>query len=323
MRLASNRRLFVGFLVVIILSQLLSRQLFLKFPAPSGIPPAGYNSNIKPVISFIIPSTLTRVTLKRTIKSLQRQTIPHWEAIVGVDLRTAPFSPLEDFATTATQKNYDPRVRIVPIMTESDDRGESPHHNGAGAVRNAMMQKHAKADWVAFCDDDDTLSPYYIEYWQQGLKNLASKRQKADILIFRMKDKKFEKDHYKGILPPPSHGPVASLISVGISFAVRRAIVSNRTSAAEARHNNLPMLKFVAGQAEDFYFLLKAQEVGARIGQTCCVGYYVRSAPPVNERHKAFCRWEKAYIIEAGFRYVKTLGPPLFNETKIVPCPTQ
>eukprot|EP00977_Amphora_coffeiformis_P012134 scaffold2992_cov214-Amphora_coffeaeformis.AAC.16 len=326
----SHRRLLVGLCVAVILAQILSfRRLFL-FPVPPGFLPF-HDGTTKPIVSFIIPSTLKRGTLKRTIQSLQRQTIPHWEAIVGVDMKTSPFSSTEAFNTEAQKYNNDPRVRIIPIVTESDDRGDSPARNGAGGVRNVMMQEHARADWVAFVDDDDTLTPYYIDYLQQGLQQLSSSSSQqrqhqsssADILIFRMKLNSLQEEWYKGILPPLPHGPVSSLLTVGISFAVRRSVVSNRTNGAATPENNneLPMMQFEPGKAEDFYFLLKAQQLGARIGQTCCVGYYVRSGPPSDERRNAFCRWEKGYVVEKGFRPHQILGPHLFNETTVVPCP--
>jgi len=329
----SHRQLLVGLFFIAVLSQILSwRRLFL-FSAPRGIPPV-YDDMTKPLVSFIIPSTLKRDTLKRTIESLQRQSVPHWEAIVGVDMRTSPYSSTEDFNREAQKYNDDPRVRIIPITTESDDRGDSPARNGAGGVRNVMMQEHARADWVAFCDDDDTLSPYYIDYLQQGLQQLKLQQQQqqqrekrsstVDILIFRMKLNGLEKEWFQGILPPLEHGPVSSLLTVGISFAVRRAVVSDHTEETTMPKNNneLPMLQFEPGKAEDFYFLLKAQKLGARIGQTCCVGYHVRSAPPLDVRHKASCRWDKGYIVEKGFRNSRVLGPDLFNETQVVPCPT-
>ena len=291
-------------------------------------------SNEKPLISFIIPSTLQRETLDRTIASLQKQTIPYWEAIVGIDVTIAATldntttmtksRPLDKKSTAFSYPTTDPRVRYVNITTDSADRGVS--HNGAGQVRNEMMQHYATADWVAFCDDDDTLSPYYIEYWQQALQGSSQPQHQhqnqqiptssPDILIFRMRDGRPAKQFwYQGILPPRQHGPVASVAGVGISFAVRRSLVT-----ASSRHNE-SLLSFVPGQAEDFDFLYQAQEKHhANILITCCVAYYVRSAPPANAPRQQ-CQFSKASIVNQDLRKVRSIPYP-WNETAgVQSCP--
>ena len=135
-----------------------------------------------------------------------------------------------------------------------------------------------------------------------------------------MHDPKLDNAWFRGNLPPLAHGPVSSLLTVGISFAVRRSIMSNATTE-RADNGNFSTIEFVPGIAEDFYFLHKAQERGFSIGQTCCVGYHVRSAPPPNENRNSFCIWEKGYIVEKGFRPHRKIWPEHFDETRVLPCP--
>ena len=271
----------------------------------------------KPLVSFIIPSTLTRETLNRTIESLKRQSIPRWEAIVGVDTRTSKLPNLDESIAEAYQYYDDPRIRVVPITTPSSDRGEGATRNGAGGVRNLIIQEHALADWVAFCDDDDTLSPYYIDYLLQGLHQIS----KPDILIFRMHDSGYVGQFWRGYLPPLEHGPVASHETVGISFAVRRSIMmrDSTTTTNTTKGENM-FIEFEPHIAEDFLFLQKAQTMGFTIAQTCCTGYHVRSSPPatVDSSH---CIWEQAYVHHTSLRRIEEIWPHHFNVTRVIQCP--
>jgi hypothetical protein len=47
-------------------------------------------------------------------------------------------------------------LHLAPIEEEGS-RGER--------IRNQIIGTNATAKWVAFVDDDDTLSPDYIEHW--------------------------------------------------------------------------------------------------------------------------------------------------------------
>jgi cellulose synthase/poly-beta-1,6-N-acetylglucosamine synthase-like glycosyltransferase len=239
-------------------------------------------------VTFIIPSSLTRDTLNRTIESLQNQTRSDWKAIVGVDTIVANISSsssLEDLSRLVLASTHhvimDERVTFIPITTTSQNRGMKK--NGAGGVRNEMIRSsHCQTDWVAFVDDDDTLSKYYLESLLSGQKQDPM----ADIFIFRMK-------HWKqGVLPPLRHGTVARKNNVGISFAVRRDLMVRSTP---------PPVVFTPYSGEDFVFLKRAQSSGARIKITNCIGYHVRAPPPPNEesflRNDTYCHFENATIV--------------------------
>ena len=285
------------------------------------------------VVSFIIPTTLHRSTLPRTLESLRNQTNPHWEAIVGIDTvvmmqeRSPPIHSI-----IINDNDNDPRIRYVNVTTTSTDRGKNA--NGAGDIRNQilMMQlatgtRHANtsttttttsaAQWIAFVDDDDTVSPYYVEYLAQISSQQSSSSSSAstsipDIVLFRMQDVRPAKQFwYHGILPPLAHGPVASVAAVGISFAVRRQFWMDEDTAAAA--NAVPLLlRFRPGPAEDFDFLYRAQhDHGAVMSMSCCVAYYVRSAPPplwhTLPQQQQHCTIQPALVLHQDLRKIRTL----------------
>ena len=100
----------------------------------------------------------------------------------------------------------------------------------------------AKTDWVAFVDDDDTISPFYINYFVQFLEQQNMTRRKkdsktnelvtnrrisanyqskartidADVLVSRMQQNE------ETVLPPLEHGGQLMHSCVGISFMVKR-----------------------------------------------------------------------------------------------------
>jgi hypothetical protein len=88
-------------------------------------------------------------------------------------------------------------------------------------------------------DDDDTLSPDYIEHWETGRQN----DQSADVIIFRMES------GGKRIIPPLVHGSIASKNNVGISFTVRKELFVRKQNG----------IAFVPHHTEDYIFLKLAQ----------------------------------------------------------------
>lgn len=148
----------------------------------------GGGGHHKPEISFVIPSKLARPTLNRTLQSLLDQTHSNWEAIVGVDCGVVAcgLNVNQTIAELSQAFVQDPRIHYLPIQTGSRFRGRKK--NGAGQVRNAIIQDYARSDWVAMVDDDDTLSPYYAEAWSKALFQHSA----MDIVVFRMQDPKLD-----------------------------------------------------------------------------------------------------------------------------------
>ena len=118
-------------------------------------------------ITFIIPS-LNRPTISRSVDSLINQTNPNWECIIVYDGVDG-----EDF--------YDERRNIGISM--------------------------CKTKWIGFLDDDDTVSPDYVN-------DLIEKYSGYDFVVFSMR-------YSDGrILPQPGSNNL-SFGNVGISFCYK------------------------------------------------------------------------------------------------------
>ena len=97
-------------------------------------------------VSVIIPAYNGATTLEETLKSLQAQTLPNWEAIVIDD------GSQDETVAVATQlAEQDARIRLV-----------SQANGGVCSARNRGIQE-ARFDWLLFLDADDWIAPRYLE----------------------------------------------------------------------------------------------------------------------------------------------------------------
>jgi glycosyltransferase involved in cell wall biosynthesis len=146
--------------------------------------------NDLPIVTFIIP-TIGRDTLSKTIKSLKNQTKRNWKAIIIFD------------GIQPTISDNDERISIIQI----EKKGKLNH---AGRVRNSGIE-FVDTEWVAFVDDDDTITPNYLEIFENELDD------NWDVIIFRMLRKGIE------VLPP--FGEIDFEINkVGISFSAKTSL---------------------------------------------------------------------------------------------------
>ena len=215
-------------------------------------------------VSFIIP-TVMRATLHRTALSLKNQTRDNWEAIMGLDMRKIN---IDHFP----KQFHDERFRYILVATtfKREIRGKS----GAGEIRNAIIANAARGEWVAFVDDDDTLSPHYVEWLEDSVMNEEKRGNKrVDVVLFRMKIGVRKQMSNDTILPPFRHGNCARNSWVGISFAVRRDLFTSNKIAFQTPSD--PYM------AEDYNFLKTAYKIGLNMQVADCVAYYVRDDPEV------------------------------------------
>jgi glycosyltransferase involved in cell wall biosynthesis len=155
-------------------------------------------------VTFIIP-TIGRETLSLTLQSLKNQTITNWKAIVIFD------------GIEPNISESDPRITIIKTPIKL---GQG--YNSAGLVRNYGI-KFVNTEWVAFVDDDDSITPNYIESF------LSELWLDPDVIIFRMM----------------LDDRVCPIKNVGISFAVKTQLVSK--------------FIFIPSIEEDFEFLDKVR----------------------------------------------------------------
>ena len=189
-------------------------------------------------ITFIIP-TIGRESLKESIESLKKQTDNDWKAIIifdGIDINI---------------NIIDEQIKIIKI----DKLGCIDKRNYAGLVRNVGIKNCYNTEWIAFLDDDDNLSPFYISKLKEEIKLNPN----LEVCIFRMG---FEN---KCILPT-KYDKNISRCHVGISFALKKYITDSE-------------LLFTNHPFEDYLFLKELQKKKYKIIISSFVMYFVRTLP--------------------------------------------
>ena len=191
-------------------------------------------------VTFVIPS-LAGKNLPNAIKSLREQTDPRWKAIVGFDHRDPVIEPDEKvsvFKHTGYSAKGDDCIYCIEGLK-----------SGAGPVRNACVSR-AATEWVAFLDDDDIVTPDYVE-------KLALEAEDSDAVSFRML-------FWYGVWLPPATANVNNFThgSIGISFACRRSVFEK--------------CQFTRGRGEDFRMLRDIRNEGFRIKLSKYMTYMIR-----------------------------------------------
>jgi len=199
------------------------------------------------IITFIIP-TIGRDTLIRTIESLLYQSIQNWIAIIIFDGLKSTIDNIKD-----------DRIKILEIEKIGNNI------NGSGFVRNIGI-KMANTKWIAFLDDDDTISADYIETFYNEL-NLYPL---LDVLIFRMViDNESQEGNYceetNNIkIIPNLNTNNFYLCDVGISFILKKEIFENK-------------LEFTQDGIEDFSLLDKIRNNGYKMIISPYIKYFIKS----------------------------------------------
>lgn len=105
-----------------------------------------------PSFSVVIPTHGRPQYLDQTLRSVLDQTVDDLEVIVVDDASPEP----------TVVPTTDPRVRVV----------RRAENGGAAAARNTGISE-ARGRWVAFCDDDDLLTPDRLESCLPALQDAA------------------------------------------------------------------------------------------------------------------------------------------------------
>tara|TARA_B100001175_G_C19473862_1_gene623220 strand:- start:511 stop:1185 length:675 start_codon:yes stop_codon:yes gene_type:complete len=186
---------------------------------------------MKDFITFIIP-TIGRKTLLNSIQSLNNQTNDNWRAIIIFDGVQNNFEI----------ENVNEKIKIFEI----EKRGISI--NQASEVRNYGIRK-AESKWIAFLDDDDTLSKDYVEIFYNEQKNFN-----FDVYIFRMK--------MDNRIIPNQNEKNIKICDIGISFIIKKYIFDN--------------ISFENSGTEDYDFLKKVENNNHKIIISNYVSYFVK-----------------------------------------------
>jgi glycosyltransferase involved in cell wall biosynthesis len=218
---------------------------------------------IKPLISFIVPTSLSRPSLFSTIQSILAQTKNEWETLVGIDTKSmenaSNFVPIEE-----TVK--DSRIKVINVNSSTSDRGDCG--NGAGGIRNVLIKNYSRSQWVGFVDDDDAIDSCYVKFLLEAL----SFDKNVDLVIFTMR----LTSGY--LIPTRRHFQKHYILKnyVGISFAVRKSLF-----LTEPRP-----LEFKASCTEDYDLLRDAFTMGYNLMLSDCVAYQVKPL----QMNKSLCQ---------------------------------
>lgn len=199
-----------------------------------------------PEVTFIIPST-GRPTLERTLASLTKlEGNFAWRAKIMFP-RGSKTLPSRRIQRITADK------RITAI--EHDRQGLS---NCAGRMRNVGVTQ-SSTPWVAFLDDDDTVSPNYLVHFVNERLAFPS----AKLIVFRMFDARIAGE--ENVIPPAQTNQL-SRNQVGISFIFKKT--------------DTDLDYFVDSTTEDFDFLASFCNT---VPGTCVlsrhVTYFVRMSP--------------------------------------------
>jgi len=189
-----------------------------------------------PKITFIIPS-IGRDTLKRTIDSIIALNNPNWKVIIIMDGVPCPYN-IED--------KYKSKIMVMNIPKTGRQRSGGQ----AGKVRNIGILR-CDTEWVAFVDDDDTISPDYIDKALEEIK----KDPKVDCIVFRM---------FREKVIPALDAMILRDGDVGISFLVKTDIAIENP--------------FINNNFEDYFFLKNLYDKKYNINLSKHLTYFVRNA---------------------------------------------
>jgi glycosyltransferase involved in cell wall biosynthesis len=191
-------------------------------------------------VTFVMPTLCARPTLLRAIDSVRAIRDCNWRLILVYSDIKDPSDQLEGLQDTAplslaflsAAHKADSRIQYLWSRT-----GRVTSNYG-GSMRNIAFQ-FVTTPWIAFLDDDDMLTPDYI----QRLREESSSYPNASLVLFRMSCGKC----YHTIIPPPDMFEIL-VNHAGISFAVKSGVVAPRGR-----------IQFTDGAAEDHHFIHDVQ----------------------------------------------------------------
>ena len=200
------------------------------------------NSIHKKTITFIIP-TIGRTSLKNAITSVKNQTQNNWKCIIIFDGVDIP----KDITSYVGKDTKFTLLRINKV-------GISNH---AGRVRNEGL-KLVTDGWVGFLDDDDAISPYYVERMNDHINKMPN----ISCIIFRM----MYTDN--NVLPREDFINFEEGY-LGISFCYDAQLLKKG-------------FYFKPGKCEDFVLLNYIRKFRFKIYVSKLIGYFVRPNVDIN-----------------------------------------
>ena len=191
---------------------------------------------MNPIITFILP-TIGRLSILQTIQSLKNLKNERWHCIILFD--GIPNLHLKHLS-------HDKHFTLLEINKSGENNSK------AGLVRNQAFP-YIHTTWTGFIDDDDTLSPYYIQHLEDELE---SYNDNIDCIIFRMMYKN------KQVIPKAETNEIKRG-DVGISFCIHKRIIESN-------------ILFQNNSFEDYLFLKEIENHHFKIIISSHISYFVK-----------------------------------------------
>lgn len=192
-------------------------------------------------VFFIIPS-IGRHSIQKTIDSLLNLNGKNWYALIIFD---------------GVESNIYINSHSIHFI-QIDKTGVESKKNNAGCVRNIgfeyILKNKIQTNYIAFCDDDDTLHPDYIQHLYDDIQTF----NEPELIIFRMM-------YQNGNVVPHPLTTKIQMKNVGISFAFKYDLLEKYD------------LKFINHPYEDFIFIQNSKQKNIKILISRHVNYFVRS----------------------------------------------
>jgi hypothetical protein len=193
-------------------------------------------------ITFIIP-TIGRKSLTNTINSLLNLNNKNWKAFIIFD---------------GIENNFninDTRISIIEIYNNNYKI------NRQSFIRNIGLKNTNNTGWIAFIDDDDYISPDYIDCFINEL----TENDDLEVCIFRM--------GYKNkFIIPTKYDTTITKCKIGISFLIREYIGKE--------------IFFKDELFEEYLYLKELENNKCKIIISQYVTYFVKTEPYESEKYK-------------------------------------
>ena len=207
-------------------------------------------------ITFVMPTSGVRKTVVKSIESIRNMTDCNWRLIITYPdhlgtrqalVQTPP--PL--LHVLPTNISRDPRIYFLPYQG-------STSRNFGGLLRNIAFP-FIETEWVGFLDDDDSLTPDYIDH----LRYEAANFQSSVAVVFRMS----REETAAFVVPWGSREHLQDITfgRFGISFAVQRKVLKP-----------VGIHEFVPGDGEDFKLLADLHQCNSSIVVSNKITYLVK-----------------------------------------------
>jgi hypothetical protein len=210
--------------------------------------------NKNAIVTFIIPS-ICRPSLKNSILSLNNQSNNLWKAIVV-------FDGCEPNDVDYLSLLNNDKIFYFSIKKQGSTTADI-HHGTAGYVRNIGMNL-VGTPWIAFLDDDDTITRDYISNMIKEIEITPS----ADVISFKMVNN-------STIIPPINYKSITPGF-IGISFCLKTSIFKEG-------------YRFKQSGIEDYILLKELESNNKKIVMSPYICYLVDGSNNINisnsERH--------------------------------------